>query len=134
MVVPISITMTTTVIEEPCHSLLRMFMHQENRIHGNTNHTADILEALHCATFGYKSRQIQLQVTHTRHIGILDCSEASRGATTAPTATTAAARAIAKVNSSMIPKGEDICSVHFGNVLVEAKATPFRFWTISSDM
>ena len=28
------------------------------------------LEALRRATFGYKSRQMQLQVAHTRHIGI----------------------------------------------------------------
>jgi len=137
MVVPIGITMTTTVIKEPRHSLLRMFVHQENRIHGNTNHTTDILEALHRATFGCKSRQMQLQVAHTRHIGILRCSQASCGTTTtatAATAATAAARAIAEVNASVIPKGEDICSIHFGNVLVEAKAAPFRFRTVSSDM
>ena len=28
------------------------------------------LEALHRSIFGYESRQMQLQVTHTRHIGI----------------------------------------------------------------
>ena len=37
---------------------------------GMPSESSKHLEALHRATFGYKSRQMQLQVAHTRHIGI----------------------------------------------------------------
>jgi len=124
MVVPIGIAMTTTVIEEPRHSLLRMFVHQENRIHGNTNHTAHSLETMHRTSFGHKGRQIQLQVTHSRHIRVLVLSSKTSCAATAAATTTATAGAIGEVNPFMIAKGEDICSIHFGHLVVETKATP----------
>jgi len=124
MVVPIGIAMTTTVIEEPRHSLLRMFVHQENRIHGNTNHTAHSLETMHRTSVGHKGRQIQLQATHSRHIGVLVLSPKASCAATATATTTATAGAIAEVNPVMKAKGEDICSIHFGTIGVETKTTP----------
>lgn len=90
VVVPVGVTMTTAVVEQPSHSLLRMFVNEEHGVHSDADHTTHFLQFLGLAGQGGIG-QVHFEVAHTWHEGTLRLSLQPPTAASAAAATAAAA-------------------------------------------